>query len=184
MGGRLSATLAFYELTKSDIETDNPNTPDDPTDRLTIGEARSQGIELDILGRVTDKLSVISAYAYTDTEILEDIFGREGNRLENVPRHAGSMWARYDLTEQFSVGAGVYAVGEREVDQDNTAQMPGYVRVDAMAAYRWKIRGSRLTAQVNINNLLDKEYFVTAGSRNDIRFGDPITVLGSLRLEY
>ncbi len=183
MGGRLSATLAFYELTKSDIETDNPNTPD-PNDRLIIGEARSQGIELDILGRVTDKLSVISAYAYTDTEILEDISGRKGNRLNNVPRHAGSVWATYDLTEQFSVGAGVYAVGEREVDQDNTAQMPGYVRVDAMAAYRWKIGGSRLTAQVNINNLLDKEYFVTGGNRNFIRFGDPITVLGSLRLEY
>jgi len=78
----------------------------------------------------------------------------------------------------------VYAVGEREVDEDNTAQMPGYVRVDAMAAYRWKIRGSRLTAQVNISNLLDKKYFVTSRDRNFIRFGDPITVLGSLRLEY
>ncbi len=70
MDERLSATLAFYELTKSDIETDDPNTPDDPTDRLTIGEARSQGIELDILGRVTDKLSVISSV-------------RRGSRLSN-----------------------------------------------------------------------------------------------------
>lgn len=139
---------------------------------------------------MTDALSLIATYAFTDTEITKDTLGNEGNRLPPVPRHAGSLWAKYQvLPERLEVGAGVFAVGQREGDNENTVQLPGYVRVDAFAAYHWKIGPSRLTAQINVNNLLDKEYFeasnVFAGNpRAGILPGDPLTVLGSLRLEY
>lgn len=184
LDGRLSATLAFYELTKFNVLTDNPNTPEDPTDQLAIGEARSRGVEIDIQGQITERLSVIASYAYTDTKISEDESGRQGNRLPLVPFNAGSVWTKYDLTSQFSVGAGLFTVGRREVDEDNSAQLPGYVRLDAMAAYRWQLGGSRLTAQLNFSNLTDEKYFKTAFNRNSIIPGDPLLVFGSLRFEY
>ncbi|HNS59350.1 MAG TPA: TonB-dependent receptor, partial [Nitrosomonas europaea] len=68
--------------------------------------------------------------------------------------------------------------------------LPGYVRLDALAAYRMKLGPTRLTAQVNIRNLLDKRYyestdpFVNAPPRVGIYPGAPLTILGSLRLEY
>jgi iron complex outermembrane receptor protein len=164
--------------------TDNPNTPEDPTDQLAIGEARSRGVELDIQGQITERLGLIVSYAYTDTKIVKDESGRQGNRLPLVPYNAGSVWAKYDLTSRFSVGAGLFTVGRREVDEDNSAQLPGYVRLDAMAAYRWQLGGGRLTAQLNLNNLTDEKYFETAFNRNSIIPGDPLLVFGSLRFEY
>lgn len=181
--GRLIGTLAFYDLTKDNILTPDPT---NPRFSIPIGQARSQGAEIDITGEVTDKLSLIASYAYTDTEITEDHSGNQGHRLPNAPYNSGSFWAKYKLFNHFTVGAGAFAVGQRQVDNANSAQMPGYVRVDAMAAYDWKLSNSRLIAQININNLLDKDYYVgSAFSRsNGVTPGFPITALGTLRLEY
>lgn len=180
--GRLAATLAFYDLTKQNIRTPDPA---NPFFNIAIGEAESRGVELDVTGQVAERVSLIGSYAYTDTEITKDNRpGIEGNRLHSAPRHAGSFWTKYAVTDQFTVGAGVFAAGEREGDDENTFQLPGYVRVDAMAAYHWKLWASRLTVQLNVNNLLDKEYFEAAISRVNILPGAPVTVLGSIRLEY
>ncbi|WP_016877896.1 TonB-dependent siderophore receptor, partial [Chlorogloeopsis fritschii] len=46
---RLSATLAFYDLTRSNVTTDDP---DNPNFSVQTGEQRSQGIELDISGEI------------------------------------------------------------------------------------------------------------------------------------
>ncbi|MCI0356593.1 MAG: TonB-dependent receptor [Acidobacteria bacterium] len=110
-----------------------------------------------------------------------------GHRLPNAPLHAGSLWAKYAvIPERFELGAGVYLVGEREGNVENSFQTPGYGRVDAFAAYHWKIGPSRLTAQLNFNNVLDKEYFhSTALFGGDGQHpGEPLTVIGSLRVEF
>ncbi len=179
--GRLSSTLAVYDLTKQNIVTPHPT---DPERVVLTGEANSFGVELDITGKLTDRVSLIGSYAYTDTEVIEG--ANAGNRLFNVPRHAGALWAAFEAAENFKVGAGLYLAGEREGDLENDFQLPGYVRVDAMAAYTSKLGPSRLTAQININNLLDKEYFAySTGTRgNGAIPGDELTVLGSIRLEY
>lgn len=191
-GGRLSSTLAFFHLTKSNLVTADPNNPTSPFS-LAIGEARSQGIEFEVAGAVTDQLSLIGSYAYLDTEITEDgtrdaagNLSRLGKHLANAPRHAGSLWGTYALSDRFKVGAGVVVVGERQGDFENTYQLPGYARVDAMAAYTWKLGGSRLTAQLNINNLFDKDLFTHTGESRvgGALPGEPLTVIGALRLEY
>jgi Outer membrane receptor for ferric coprogen and ferric-rhodotorulic acid len=51
--GRFSSTLAFYHLTKENVLIADITTPD-PFDSMAIGEARSQGIELDIAGQITE----------------------------------------------------------------------------------------------------------------------------------
>lgn len=178
--GALSSTLAFYHLTKQNLLTSDP---DNVGASIAVGEARSQGIELDVVGRITDKLNIIGSYTYTDTKITKDNNGTQGNRLPNVPDSSGSLWLSYDVTDAFTVGSGAYIAGKRQGDAANSYQLPGYVRWDAMAAYKWRIGGSALTAQVNINNLLDKTYYTNAAGLHAFP-GAPLTVLGSLRLEY
>jgi len=43
-----------------------------------------------------------------------------------------------------------------------------------------------LTTQLNINNLLNKDYFSdsSSGGRVSVLLGEPISVMGSLKLEY
>jgi iron complex outermembrane receptor protein len=81
------------------------------------------------------------------------------------------------------VEAGVFAAGER-TGFENDFTVPGYARVAALAAYRWKLGGSKLTAQLNVENLLDKEYFAGFVSADSLDPSAPRTLLGSIRLEF
>lgn len=181
--GRLISTLAFYQLTRGNLSIPDPL---DQTAQRPIGEARSEGIELDITGSITEHLNLIASYSYTDARITRSGDTDEGNRLPNVAEHMGSLWATYDITPNFKIGTGVVALGQRQGDTAGSFQLPGYARVDATAAYSVKLVGSKLTAQVNINNLFDKDYFAssTESRVGGALPGDPLTVIGSLRLEY
>ncbi|NOV31637.1 TonB-dependent receptor [Methylomonas sp. ZR1] len=191
---RLLATLAYFHLEKDNILVANNATPD-PFDRIANLQ-RSQGIELDATGYLTDKFSLIGSYAFTDARIIKDYSGgTQGNRMSNVPEHSGSLWLRYDMNgyaakDGLSAGFGGVAAGQREGDNTNTFQMPGYVRLDAFLAYKQKVGGSRITAQFNIRNLLDKEYYESTDPDSNVAPalgvypGAPLTAIGSIRVEY
>ncbi len=183
---RFSSTVAFYDLTKSNLVTPDLN---NPTFSVLTGEAKSQGVEIDLKGQVTDKLNLIGTYAYTDARVTKDnnVGGAAvlGNQLSNVARNQGSLWGTYQITDRLKVGLGGVAVGKRQGDDANSYQLPGYVRMDAMAAYVLPVGKTRLTTQLNLTNLLDKDYYGSSdGGRNAIIPGAPISVMGSLRLEY
>jgi len=192
---RLNATLAFYHLTRNNLVT-----PDlasgDPLAVLAVGEERSRGIEFDVSGRVTEAVSVIGSYAYTDTRVTKDNSGLEDKRLPGVPLHSGSLWVKYDFVELagpakgLSVGFGAYVAGSRHGDIQNTFTLPGYARLDGFAAYRWMFGSTRAIAQLTVRNLLSQQYYENADQfsnlapRNGVYPGAPMTVIGSLRLEY
>jgi iron complex outermembrane receptor protein len=188
------ATLAYYHLTKDNILVNNLSTAD-PFDRIA-NQQRSQGIELDMTGHVTDALSLIGSYAFTDARVIQDFTGdTKGNRLNNIPEHSGSMWLKYDLNgyaslKGWSFGLGGVAAGQREGDNANSFQMPGYVRMDAFAAYKWDIKKTRVTTQFNIHNLLDKQYYASTdpdanvAPRLGVYPGAPLMAMGSIRVEF
>jgi iron complex outermembrane receptor protein len=179
----LTANLAFYHLTKDNVLATDASTGLS----APLGEVRSQGIEFDMTGKVTEQLSLITTYAFTDARLTKaSNEGLAGSRVPNVAEHQASFWAKYDVTNHFTIGTGVYVVGQREGDPTSSFQLPGYARWDAMAAYKWEIGKSRLTAQVNVNNILDKEYYKSGQSWTRLRIpaGEPLAVMGSLKLEF
>ncbi len=184
---RLNGTLAFYHLTKQNVLTVDL---DHPLFQVALGEARSRGIELDLAGRLTERMSLIATYAYMDARITQDNGGNTGHRLVQVPEHSGSVWVKYAvLPQRLDVGAGVYLVGKRQGDNANSFQMPGYGRVDLFAAYHWVVGPSRFTAQVNVYNLLDQQYYKSSNAfdgnpRAGVLPGEPLMIYGSLRWEY
>lgn len=102
---RLLGTLAAYKLTKDNILVADLSTAD-PNDRIANKQG-SEGIELDLTGRVSRYLSLIASYAYTETKVIEDHAAgspTKGNRLANVPKHSGSLSVRYDLNGQGANG--------------------------------------------------------------------------------
>ncbi|AOS43514.1 Ferrichrome-iron receptor precursor [Lacunisphaera limnophila] len=178
---RLTTTLSVYELTKSN-RTDYSLYP---VTIQTIGEARSRGVEWDFLGRVTDELSVIASAAYTEAEVTKDPF-YQGTRLANVPRTSGSLWTRYQLAGGWAVGAGVFAQGQRQGDQANTFQLPGYARTDAMLSYDFTAGIARVTLQLNVDNVLDRRFYTGSHQfvKDWIAPGKPRTFTFSARVEY
>ena len=191
---RLNASLAFYELTKMNVAVPIK-------DQLLaaqgfvdlVGEARSQGIEFDVAGQVTPNFRLIATYSLTDALTTNDRddnggLGNTGKRLAAVPRHAGSFWGNYDFSNLgapgFNSGLGLYAVGKRAGNNENTYDLPGYVRLDAMLKYSKKIGLSKVSAQFNVRNFLDKGYFTTGGGNGFAIPAEPRTFLGSIRVEF
>ncbi|WP_082880822.1 TonB-dependent receptor [Methylomonas sp. DH-1] len=187
--GRFTSNLAYYHLTKENMLTGVPGLPY----RIPIGAARSQGVELDLTGEITDYLSMVGTYAYADARVTKDngfapwgLASKQGKRLPNVPEHSGSLWLTYHPDEHLKVGAGMFAQGKRAGDNDNTYDLPGFVRLDAMVSYSWNLSRSKLTTQFNVNNLLDKEYYrgSRASDRTGALPGEPISFIGSVRVDY
>ena len=179
---KLSSTVAFYHLEKTNTAI---NAPGGNGQYLTSGKARSRGIEVDVKGQVTDDLSLVATYAFTDVRYVNADASLLGQRPINVPEHQATLWGTYQITDRFKVGLGGVAVGKRLGDNYTPVELSGYVRMDAMAAYTLPVGKTHLTTQVNINNVLDKDYYTGAGyGRNSITTGDPISVMGLLRLEY
>ena len=80
--GRLSSTLALYDITRSNVLTADPNNPDFS---IQVGEQHSQGLEIDIVGKILPEWNIITSYAYTNATITKDNTYAVGNRLDNVP---------------------------------------------------------------------------------------------------
>ncbi|MBE7385487.1 MAG: TonB-dependent receptor [Leptolyngbya sp. SIO1E4] len=180
--GALSANLAAYNITKSNIAIADPVLENVSR---PIGEQRSRGIELDVRGEILPGWNIIASYAYTDAEITEDDGSEvEGNRLSSVPEHAASLWTTYEIQEGdlqgLGFGAGVFFVGEREGDEENSFQVPGYTRTDASIFYRrnnWR-------AAVNFENIFNIDYIESSGGRLDVNTGTPFAVSASFSVEF
>jgi iron complex outermembrane recepter protein len=182
--GRLTTNLAAYHLTKTNVATVDPANPDFS---ITAGEVQSQGVELDVLGQILPGWNVIASFGLNDTEITEssDEFLPVGNRLYDVPDTTASLWTTYEIQEGdlqgLGFGLGLFHVGERQGDTADTFRIPGYLRTDATLFYRrdnWRL-------SFNIQNLFDIEYIeASAGFREAIYPGEPLTILGSVSVEF
>jgi iron complex outermembrane receptor protein len=189
LDGRLSATLAAYDLTKTNVLTPDP----DPIlaqqgFQVQVGEQRSRGIELDVAGEILPGWNIIASYALTDTEVTDDnsIPSNEGNSFPNVPLHQASLWTTYEIQEGdfqgLGFGLGLFYVGERQGDLANTFQVGDYLRTDAALYYR----RNGFNAAINIRNLFDTTYIgsVNFGNRGAIERGEPFTIVGSVSWEF
>jgi iron complex outermembrane receptor protein len=198
---RLTTTLAVFNLEKSNVPTRDLTSPD-PTVQQAIGKARSKGVEWEANGKILDNVSVLASFTYMDARVTKDntldstgsYFTLLGHRLSNIPRYSGSAWVKWDVKEiaaldGLSLGFGAFVVGNRQGDAESTFQLPGYVRLDALAAYKFKVGPTNVTAQLNLRNLANTRYFESTDANYNIpRFnvypGAPFTAVGSIRLEF
>lgn len=168
----LSTSLAVYRIRKENVAVSDNGTT------RTVGEAGSQGVELSLAGALSEGLSLLASYAYTDTEVISDTEGTEGNRLPNAPRHAASLYLaqELDLTPDLGgwrIGGGVRYVGEREGDADNSFSLDDYTVADAFVAWEPQWLGERTSLQLNIKNLFDTDYYPASGGSTRVVVGDP-----------
>ncbi len=176
-------------MTKKNIAAPDPLNPELFT--AAIGEAQSKGWEVDVAGVLLPGWQVIANFAYTDTiQLSEGFVGAPGNIFPNVPRYGGRLWTTYTVPFgadcRFVLGGGVTARSERQGDFANSFQLPGYATVDLMAACHWKLGSVKGTAQVNIENLLNQQYYAASGEFGTSRIlaGAPFSILFSLKLAF
>ncbi|HEY0285708.1 MAG TPA: TonB-dependent receptor [Pseudomonas sp.] len=186
--GALSATLALFDVKKRNVLVANFDSLTANTVYSTAGEVRSRGLELDVSGQLSERWSLIGGYAFTDAHVIEDPT-LKGNRLQNVPKHSGSLSAVYEVGallggDRLRLGGGAHYVGERAGNPDNDFDLPGYTVADAFATYETKLDGQKVKFQLNVKNLFDRTYYSSAVSRYFVSMGDSRQVVVATTLEF
>jgi len=178
---QLSATLALYDLTRSNVTSTDP---DDPDFSIQTGRQRSQGIELDVTGEILPGWNIIGGYAYTDARVTEDTEIPVGNRLYLAPEHMFNLWTSYKIQtgslQGLGFGLGFSYIGERPGDLENSFDLPSYFRTDAAIFYE----RDGFRAALNFRNLFDVEYYSGAYSIDRVFRGDPFIVQGTVSWQF
>jgi outer membrane cobalamin receptor len=134
---------------------------------VNVNKALAHGAELALDARPLSRLSLQAAYIYTSTQILKAPFAFDpllaaGQPLIRRPRHLGSLLLTY-VGNRWGANLGGSFVGRRP-DSDffsyGIDHAPGYARLDLGG---WYAVNSHLTAFVNLENALDKQYNEVVG---------------------
>lgn len=158
---RLTWTNTVYQIKREEISADDPaNLGEDPF-VVNAGSAEIQGIESELVGRITENLQVRGGVALMTSELVDNpVADFNGNEFANTPEQQVSgqvsyRWAAAGL-DRLKTTLGVTHIGERYGNSGNTVTLPDYTLVDASAA--WAL-APKTEISLAASNLLDETYY-------------------------
>lgn len=167
----LFGTVAVYQIVKrNQLVSTGSLTPDGAPVYRQNGEARSRGAELELTGNIVSNLSLNASYAFNHSEVRNaQLAAENGQPLANAPKHSAGLWTKYTFVTPALRGFGVALGGnyvaarrtENRVTNTTTGeeywgQWPSYTVLDAALFYTV----DKFNFHLNVNNLLDRYYFV------------------------
>ena len=157
LNGRLQTNLAVYQITKNNLLASDPL---HANFSVQLDKQVSKGVEVDVLGALTNNLNVVANYAYTDSRTHNTDAGGDVPTFM-VPKNNANVWLRYTLTHGtlngLSLSLGLNVIdGSRAVSfgQTNAVYAPGYQLVNGAVSYQRR----RLRLALNGTNLLNMRY--------------------------
>ncbi len=177
--GNLMVNISMFEINQKNLLM-NANDPLDVNRLVERGAQRSRGIELESSGFIKPNWQFNVGYSYIDAIVTEDLNPLVvGERVQNTPKHSASLWTRYDLQSNkfkgLGFGAGVQYSGNKLPLYIRDFTLPAYTVVDAAIYY--SPAASKVQLAMNINNILNKTYWV--GAQNYLRLfpGTPRNIM-------
>ncbi|MCA3254540.1 MAG: TonB-dependent siderophore receptor [Alphaproteobacteria bacterium] len=185
-GNALTGTVAYFRLTKSNVLAADPA---NPGFSLPIGKAGSDGIEIDLTGKLPGGLELLASYAYVDAEarssVLDPNFAlqiRAGDRLINVPRHSVNVQVSRTIdlgATELRLGGGVQHVGRRLGETATAFELPAYTLSRLFATWR---PTEQIEVFGQVHNLFNETYYTNSFSRLWVQPGTPRTVSAGVRI--
>ena len=203
LGGKAGLTAALFDLTKTNVVANDLAHPNGqggfyPT---TVGEVESKGIELTFQGELTPGWDALIAYTHDRAEVKAGTQTYpQGSAMPYVPEDMLRLFTTYKLRGEhlsgWKIGGGMTWQGAApglylnpstfETDT-TTISSPAYAVFDAMASYDFNVWHRDASAQINISNIFDKDYYTDAFMYVEpwgyVTYGTPRSVLASLKIE-
>jgi len=168
---RFTLTAAMYRLDRTNTRAPDPV---DPTSVVQTGKARTSGLEVAAFGDATSRWQIAGTYTNQTAKILSRTANAApGATPAIVPHTTVSLWNKLCVTSRIGVGIGATSQSDMYAAVDNAVTLRGYSRFDAAAYYTLT---SLVRAQVNVDNVFDGRFFVTADNNNNITPGSPRSV--------
>jgi len=157
---KLSFTAALYKTVVK-----NQISEEDDGSYTQIGEKEVKGLELGVVGNITDQFSITAGFAKDKTKVEAKNRSTDGAVLEFTPDWSATFWGSYKFTPAFTLGMGALYMGEQSVSTSLSGQnsvvnnrlttIDDFIVFNAMASYTIDKNSS---LQLNVDNLLDEEY--------------------------
>ncbi|MBX9661998.1 MAG: TonB-dependent siderophore receptor [Novosphingobium sp.] len=174
----LALTAAAYRL---DRENSRFNDPVTGLPQLS-GKTRTRGIELSATGKILPQWQVSLGYALQDGKVRSSTTAAPAGRsLALLPESQISLWTRYDVTGKLGLGLGVTHQSSAYTTVSNSVTLPAWTRVDTAVFYNVS---KNLSVQLNVNNLLNEQYFPTAHTDNNISTAQPRSARLTVRMGF
>ena len=171
----LALTAAVFRLDRTNTRATDPN---DPTRIVQTGSQRTNGVELGWNGSITRAWQIAGGYGWQDAFVTSaTTAAAAGARVAQVPHHTFSFWSHYQILARLGLGLGIFHRADMFAAIDNTVTLPAYTRADAALFYSLT---ERIRLQVNVENILDRGYYLNADSNNNISPGSPRAVRAGL----
>lgn len=189
LDGRLNGSLALFRIKQEKLGQESaalvPNgTPGEKAYRESDG-ATSEGFEIDLAGELTPGWNVSVGYTNFQATFAD---GSDANSI--YPRQLLRTFTSYRLPGQWSritVGGGInwegrtYTHATNPLGATDRVEQDSYTLVNLMARYEFS---KQLSAQLNINNLLDTKYFGMYAASDQITYGAPRNANLVLRYKF
>ncbi|MFM9271560.1 ligand-gated channel protein [Halomonas elongata] len=129
----------------------------DPTYRLNVDEAETQGVEFSLSTPLADSLDLSTSYTYTDSEQKSGEY--KGDPLNQLPKHQVTVSLDWQATERLNQWTRLTYRGEESQptsgpSRGSSTVAPSYTFVDAGVGYQLT---PNATVNVGIYNLFDDD---------------------------
>jgi len=180
---RMIGTIALFQIEKQNVLAPDPN---NSVFSVQNGKERSKGVEFEFKGSPIKGLNLLTSYAFIQAQVTQSTVYPVGAILPNAPLNSGAVWATYQspngALRNLGLSAGVVATAYREDNFYNTALLPGYARLDVGAYYDMGLKEhQKVRLSVNIQNALDRVYYLASNGQDQIRPGAPLTTLATIK---
>ena len=123
------------------------------------GEVTSQGVEVESMAELSNDVTLTASYTYTDAQ-TDETNNQGSKRPALIPEHMASAWLDLEGAalgvEDWNFGTGIRYIGKsKDNPKSSNLTVPAVTLFDVMAAYQIN---DQWRAQLNINNVTDKEY--------------------------
>ena len=196
--GALNTSLAVFQMDQSNRSTLAQDQRGCPvmTCYNASGKVRSQGVDMELQGALTENWQLGAGYTYTRTHYIKDENPANNNQQfkTDTPEHLFKVSTVYRLQgplEKLRVGGNVYWQSRMYNDVvlasggSYRLQQGGYAVTDLMAGYEVN---QHLDLQVNANNIFDRVYYSAIGSNvtwgsND-NYGNPRSYMLTAKYKF
>ena len=167
----LSFTLSYFDSEQVQAVRDSVTGETSEITGLTV-----DGIEMQIKGQVSDRLSITAGYSNMEGETSS------GGAPREIPETTFSLWSMYEVNDTFGLGLGITYQDESFIGNNNTSRkLPDYERIDLAAYYNVS---EETTITLNVENLTDELYFPHSHSSHQASVGEPLNARVSLRRNF
>lgn len=167
----LSFTAAYFDSEQTIATRDSVSGETNEIIGLQV-----DGMELEIKGKLNEKMNVVFGYTSMDGKTSS------GGEPREIPDHMLSLFTTYEASDKFGWALGLTRQGDSNIGNNNPDRiLPEYTRIDAGAYYQIN---DDLSIQMNLENLTDKLYFPHAHSSHQASVGEPRNLRLSIRKTF